>query len=72
MSCGEGRRSGSDPAWLWLWRRPAARALIRPLAWELPYAVGAALKRQKDNNNNNLNSSDYYKPTTSQAPHGFI
>ena len=26
--------------------RPAAAALIRPLAWELPYAVGVALKRQ--------------------------
>ena len=25
-----------------------ATALIRPLAWEPPYAVGAALKRQKD------------------------
>ena len=27
--------------------RPAAVALIRPLAWELPYAMGAALKRQE-------------------------
>ena len=27
--------------------RPVATALIRPLAWELPYAAGAALKRQK-------------------------
>ena len=32
---------------LWLWRRPAATALIRPLGWEPPYAAGAALKRQK-------------------------
>ena len=47
MSCGVGRRCGSDPALLWLWHRPAATALIRPLAWELPYASGAALKRQK-------------------------
>ena len=29
---------------LWLWCRPAAVAPIRPLAWELPYATGAALK----------------------------
>ena len=36
-----------DPALLWLWRRPAAVAPIRLLAWEPPYAVGAALKRQK-------------------------
>ena len=24
-----------DPAWLWLWCRQAATALIRPLPWEL-------------------------------------
>ena len=29
---------------LWPWHRPAATAPIRPLAWEPPYAVGAALK----------------------------
>ena len=34
-----------DPALLWLWCRPAAAALIQPLAWELPYAIGAAVKR---------------------------
>ena len=52
MSCGVGRRRGLDPALLWLWCRPAATALIRPLAWEPPYAVGAAqeiAKRQKRN-----------------------
>ena len=42
MSCGVGNRHGSDPALLWFWRRPAATAPIRPLAWEPPYAVGAA------------------------------
>ena len=47
MSCGIGRRRGSDPMLLWLWCRPVTTALIRPLAWELPYATGAALKRQK-------------------------
>jgi len=31
-----------------LWCRPAAVALIRPLAWEPPYAASLALKRQKD------------------------
>ena len=36
-----------DPAWLWLWRRPAAAAPIGPLAWEPPYAVGVALKKVK-------------------------
>ena len=46
MSCGVGRRCGSDLAWLWLWCRLAATAPIGALAWELPYATGAALKRQ--------------------------
>ena len=32
MSCGVGRRQGSDLALLWLWHRLAAVALIRPLA----------------------------------------
>ena len=31
-SCGVGRRRGSDPALLWLWRRLMATAPIRPLA----------------------------------------
>ena len=47
MSCGIGYRHGSDPVLLWLWRSPAATALIGPLAWEPPYAAGTALKRQK-------------------------
>ena len=36
-----------DPALLWLWCRQAATALIRPLAWEPPYAAGAALEKAK-------------------------
>ena len=47
MSCGIGRRLGSDLALLWLWCRPAAEAPIIPLAWEPPYAPDLALKRQK-------------------------
>ena len=47
MSCGVGRRHRSDLAFLWLWCRPAATALIRPLAWEPPYARGVALKTKK-------------------------
>ena len=39
-----GHRLNSDPTLLWLWCRPAAVALIPPLAWELPYAVVTALK----------------------------
>ena len=47
MSCDVGHRHGLVPVLLWLWRRPAAAAPIGSLAWEPPYAVGAALKRQK-------------------------
>ena len=37
-----------DLALLWLWCRPAAAAaLSQPLAWEPPYATGAALKLKK-------------------------
>ena len=47
MSCGTGSRHGSDLVLLWLWCRPEATAAIRPLAWEPPYAVGAALEKAK-------------------------
>lgn len=30
-----------------VWHRPVAAAPIQPLAWELPYAVGAALIKKK-------------------------
>ena len=48
MSYGVGHRCGKDPALLWLWCRLAAEAPIRPLAWETPYAMGAALERKKE------------------------
>ena len=32
---------------MWLWCRPAAAARCAPLAWELPHAAGAALKKAK-------------------------
>ena len=54
VSCGVGCRCGSDPALLWLWRRPVATAPIGPLAWEPPYAAGAAqeiAKRPKNKKN---------------------
>ena len=47
MSCGVGNRHGLDLALLWLWCRLAAVALIWPLAWQPPRALGAALKRGK-------------------------
>ena len=48
VSCGVGPRCGSDSELLWLWHRPAATSLIGPLAWELPYATGMTLKRQRE------------------------
>ena len=47
MSYGVGHRRGLDLALLWLWCRLVAVAPIRPLAWELPFAPGAALKKKK-------------------------
>ena len=53
MSCGIGHRRGSNLVWLWLWQRPAAVAPIQPLAGELPYAMGAALKKTKKKDKKN-------------------
>ena len=47
MSCDVDCRCGSDNELLWLWCRPAGTAPIQPLAWELPYAAGVALKSKK-------------------------
>ena len=49
VSCGVGRRQGSDPMLLWLWCKPAAAAPIQPLAWVILYVVGMALKSKKKN-----------------------
>ena len=40
-------QTGFDLALLWLWCWLAAVALIQPLGWELPYAMGVALKKRK-------------------------
>ena len=47
MSCGVGRRCGLDLTLLWLWGMLAAVTLIRPVAWEPPYAGSAALEKGK-------------------------
>ena len=36
-----------DPALPWLWCSSAAAALTGPLAWDLPYAAGVALKKDQ-------------------------
>ena len=49
-----------DLMWLWLWHRPAATALICPLAWELPYVAGLATpppKKKKQTKNQNVSLS---------------
>ena len=48
MSCGVGRRDGSDPALLWLRCRLTAVTPTGPLAWEPPCATGVALEKTKD------------------------
>jgi len=47
MSCGVVCRCGLDLVLLRPWCRPAATAPNRPLAWEPPYAIGAALEKTK-------------------------
>ena len=47
MRCSVGRRYGLDTALLWLLQRTEVVTMIQPLAWDLPYAVGLALKKKK-------------------------
>jgi len=47
MRCGVGRGCSSDPVLLWLWHRLAGTVPIGSLAWEPPYAEGAAQKEKK-------------------------
>ena len=68
MSCCGGHRRGSDPALLWLWRRPAATAPTWPLAWEPLYALGVALKRQKDTQKMCWAVQQYRKINQFEAP----
>ena len=67
---GVGHRGSSDLELLWLWHRPAAKALIRPRAWEPPYATGAALEKKNKQtkkklslltNSLNLDNSNFSK-----------
>jgi len=74
MSCGIRHRCGLDPTLLWLWCRLAAAVSIRPLAWELPYAKGAVLKKQKQTSppkthhkNSEQLRSPWYVPGTKGA-----
>ena len=53
VSYGVGCGHNSGPE-LWLRHRLSATALVGPLAWEPPYAVGVSLKRQKDQKKNHV------------------
>ena len=46
MSCGIICRRSLDLMLLWLWLAAVA-LVVRPLAWELPYATSVALKSRK-------------------------
>ena len=47
LGCGVGHKWGLDPTLLWMWCRLVDTALIQPLAWELSYAIGVALRRER-------------------------
>jgi hypothetical protein len=56
---------GRETELAWLWCRPAALALIRPLTWEPLYDVGAFLKlkpKNKKGKNHMIISIDAKKP----------
>ena len=50
-----------DLALLCLWCRPAAVVLIQTLDWELPYAIGAALKRPKQKTKTKKNRTNKFR-----------
>ena len=66
MRSGVDCRLCSDP--MLLWSRLVALALIRPLAWELIYAVGAALKSQKKKKHSVHAYSGFWQNTSSDIP----
>ena len=53
---GIGHRCSADPESLWLWYRPVVAAPILPLAQELPYVAGVALKRRRRRRKKNYKS----------------
>ena len=69
MSCGVGRRQGLDLALLWLWHRLAAVATIHPLAPELRYATGVALKSKKNKQIIKRHNEHIYHPYKFFYPH---
>ena len=67
MSCGVCHRHSLDPALLWLRCGLAATAPMEPLAWEAPYATGAALEKARRQTNKN-NKKDLFLTQGLQDP----
>ena len=65
MSCGVGRRHGSDLVKVWLWLRPVTVAVIRPLAWE---PSCAQIKPQKGKLSPGFCKVNTQSPATSFVP----
>ena len=66
---GVGCRRGLDPTLLWLWCRPAAVPWSQPLAWELPYAVGSALKSKTNKQTKKMKKQQCTLCARFPAPH---
>ena len=62
MRCGVDCRHSSDLTFLWLWYRLVAVAPIQLLAWELPYAMGVAIKRKSNKIHKQLIQLNIKKP----------
>ena len=56
-----------DPKLLWLWCRWAAVALIRPVAWKLPYAAHVALKKKEREREINICIIKHYTNITAES-----
>ena len=69
MSCCVGQRLGLDPALLWLWHRQVATAPIGPLAWEPPYAVGAALENTHTHTHTHTHTQTFPDKTKAEGVH---
>ena len=67
LCCGLWLQPQLDLAMVWLWCRPVATAPIQPLAWESPYVMGAALKRQRKKKERQENVPLFYKLPSGQT-----
>ena len=61
MSCGVGHRGARSCIAVAVVERLAVAAPIGPLAWELPYATGAALKSKKEKEEREREREDGWK-----------